>query len=87
MRELLAFGHGLSNFGHNRGNKKEQEELVEKSLRGSDTQAKIYGTTGNYALVSPLADDQIRLRLLAGLNEQGRYQVKESLIYSRRAIW
>lgn len=84
MRELLAFGHGLSNFGHNRGAKKEQEELVEKSLRGSNTQAKIYGTTGNYALVSPLADDQIRLRLLAGLNEHGRYQVKEIVVVERK---
>jgi len=84
MRELLVFVHGLSNFGHNRVTKKKQEELIEESLRGSDTQVKIYGTTGNYALVCPLADDQIRLRLLAGLNEPGRYQVKEIVVVERK---
>lgn len=58
--------------------------MVEKSLRGSDTQAKVYGTTGNYALVTPLDDDQIRLRLLAGLNEHERYQVKEIVVVERK---
>lgn len=82
MQEVVVFGHGLSNFGHNRGTKKGQEQLVTSSLRGTDTLARVYGVTGNYALTTPLSVKEIRSYLLPGLNV-GQYLVKEIVIVER----
>lgn len=82
MQEVVVFGHGLSNFRHNRGTKKGQEQLVRSSLKGTDTLARVYGVTGNYALTTPLSVKEIRSCLLPGLNV-AQYLVKEIVIVER----
>ncbi len=81
MRGVIAFAHGMSNFGHNRGTMLEQEELLRNSLRGNYGTLKTHLATGNYVITTSLSVCKVKLRVHQGLNE--KYRVKEVIVVER----
>ncbi len=81
MREVIAFAHGMSNFGHNRGTMLEQEALLRNSLRGNYSMLRIHLATGNYAVRTCLPVSELKLGLHQGLNKN--YRVKEIMVVDR----